>query len=97
MQAALLYLAHLKALNERLRVGKGSRLKLITLWADIGATGKKSLYAQLFLTRAALKSGEVELAPDAGDPYRASLFDHPLGDYLTTAGLEGLALSLIHI
>ena len=96
LQAALIYLAHLKVLNERLRVGKGSRLKLTTLWADIGATGKKSLYAQLFLTRAALKSGEVELAPDAGDPYRASLFDHPLGDYLTTAGLANVAALVRH-
>ncbi len=96
LQAALLYLAHLKTLNERLRVGKGSRLKLISLWADIGATGKKSLYAQLFLTRAALKSGEAELVPDAGEPFRASLFDHPLGDYLTTAGLEGMAALARH-
>lgn len=96
LQAALLYLAHLKTLNERLRVGKGSRLKLVSLWADVGVTGKKSLYAQLFLTRAALKSGEVELVPNAGDPYRASIFDHPLGDYLTTAGLEGMAALARH-
>ena len=69
LRTALIYLAHLKALDEKLKVGKQSRLKLLTLWSDIATTGKKPLYAQLFLTRSVLKSAPV--------------FDHPLGQYLT--------------
>lgn len=68
-KTALIYLAHLKTLNEKLRIGKQSRLKLLTLWSDIATSGKKPLYAQLFLTRSALKTAPV--------------FDHPLGRYLT--------------
>lgn len=74
LKTALIYLAHLKALDEKVRVGKQSRIKLTTLWADIATTGKKPLYAQLFLTRSVLKS--------------APIFDHPLGQYLSVAGVK---------
>ncbi len=70
LQTALIYLAHLKALEEKVKVGKQSRIKLLTLWADIPTTGKKPLYASLFLTRSILKT-------DAG-------FHDPLGNYLST-------------
>ena len=74
LKTALIYLAHLKALDEKVRVGKQSRIKLITLWSDIAITGKKPLYAQLFLTRSVLKNAPV--------------FDHPLGQYLSAAGVK---------
>jgi Neuraminidase-like domain len=74
LKTALIYLAHLKALDEKVRVGKQSRIKLITLWSDLTTTGKKPLYAQLFLTRSVLKSAPV--------------FDHPLGQYLSVAGIR---------
>jgi hypothetical protein len=48
LQTALIYLAHLKDLDEKVRVGKQSRLKLITLWSDIATTGKKPLYPSSF-------------------------------------------------
>ncbi|MCD9025517.1 neuraminidase-like domain-containing protein [Cohnella silvisoli] len=51
MKTALIYLAHLKELNELINVGKNSRIKLLTLWAGLPTKGKNSLYAQLFLTR----------------------------------------------
>ncbi|UHD15038.1 neuraminidase-like domain-containing protein [Thiocapsa bogorovii] len=69
LQTALIYLAHLKALVEKVEVGKNSRLKLLTLWFDLPTTGKQSLYAQLFLTPSVLKE----------DP----AFDDPLGKYLS--------------
>ena len=74
LRTALIYLAHLKELDEKVRVGKQSRLKLLTLWTDIATTGRKPLYAQLFLARGLLKSSPV--------------FDHPLGRYLSTAGVK---------
>lgn len=74
LKTALVYLAHLKALDEKVKTGKQSRLKLITLWSDIDTTGKNPLYAQLFLTRSVLKSDPV--------------FDHPLGLYLTDATVK---------
>lgn len=74
LRAALIYAAHLKALDEKLKVGKQGRLKLLTLWSDIPTTGKKPLYAQLFLNRSVLKSSPV--------------FDHPLGHYLTDATIK---------
>jgi peptidoglycan hydrolase-like protein with peptidoglycan-binding domain len=73
LKTALIYLAHLKALDEKTRAGKDSLLKLLTLWADLSTTGKHSLYAQLFLTTSVRKS----------DP----TFDHPLGRYLTQPGV----------
>ncbi len=69
LKTALVYLAHLKALAEQVQVGQDARLKLLTLWAPLPATGKNPLYAQLFLKRSILKS----------DP----IFDHPLGQYLS--------------
>ncbi|MBE0465801.1 MAG: hypothetical protein IBX71_01070, partial [Candidatus Desulforudis sp.] len=63
LKTALIYLSHLKALDEKIKVGKQSRLKLLTLWSNMATTGKKPLYAQLFLTRSVLKSAPV--------------FDHP--------------------
>ena len=69
MQTVLVCLAHLKTLSERLRVGKDSRLKLLTLWSELPTTGKKPLYAQLFLRPSILHSDAV--------------FDDPLGEYLT--------------
>jgi len=73
LKTALLSLAHFKTLDARLRVGKQSRLKLLTLWGDLATTGTKPLYQQLFLTRSILKADPV--------------FDDPLGCYLTAPGL----------
>jgi peptidoglycan hydrolase-like protein with peptidoglycan-binding domain len=69
LKTALIYLAHLKELNRLIGKGKNSRIKLLTLWADLPTKGKNSLYAQLFLTRNILKDDAI--------------FDHPLGDYLS--------------
>jgi 5-hydroxyisourate hydrolase-like protein (transthyretin family) len=74
---ALLYLAHLKALDDKIPVGKQSPVKLSTLWANIPTTGKKSLYEQLFLNRAVLKTDGV--------------FEHPLGQYLSAAWIAAAA------
>ena len=93
LRTALIYLAHLKALDEQLRVGKQSRLKLITLWSDLTTMGKKPLYAQLFLTQSMLKSGEV--FNDVTKKYM-SVFDDPLGQYLSNAGLTAMAEQIKH-
>lgn len=69
LASVLVHLAHLKALDERLKLGANGRLKLLTLWSDIAITGSKPLYAQLFLGRGAAK------APAA--------FENALGEYLT--------------
>jgi len=74
LKTGLIYLAHLKALEEKVKVGKQSRIKLLTLWADIPTTGKKPLYAQLFLTKSVLKTAPV--------------FDHPLGQYLSDGSIK---------
>ncbi|MDQ3695663.1 MAG: neuraminidase-like domain-containing protein [Chloroflexota bacterium] len=68
METALVYLSHLKALTARVSVGDDARLKLLTLWSRLPATGRQPLYGQLFLTRNVLND----------DP----AFDHPFGDYL---------------
>lgn len=68
LKTALIYIAHLKELDKKLKVGKQSRLKLLTLWSDIATTGKKPLYEQLFLTRTVLRNAPV--------------FDNPFGQYL---------------
>jgi hypothetical protein len=73
LKTALLYLAHVKALNEKLRVGKNSLPKLFTFWSNLPVTGKNPLYAQLFLTESILKNDPV--------------FDDPLGRYLSKAGI----------
>jgi hypothetical protein len=72
-QTALLYLAHFKSLDERLADGKGGRLKLLTLWANLFTTGKNSLYSQLFLRNSSLKN----------DRDYQQTFDDPLGNYLS--------------
>lgn len=74
LKTALIYLAHLKALDEKLNVGKQSRLKLLTLWSSLPTTGKKPLYAELFLNRSVLKTAPV--------------FDHPLGQYLADPAIK---------
>ena len=70
LKTALVYLAHLKTLDERVSLGKNSKLQLLTLWADMPTSGKSSLYSQLFLRRIGLR--------EHPDP----VFDHPLGYYL---------------
>jgi hypothetical protein len=73
LKTAFVYIAHLKALDERVKIGKNSRLKLLSIWSNLSTTGKNPLYAQLFLTRSMLKN----------DP----MFDDPLGNYLSKAGV----------
>ncbi|MGV3503016.1 MAG: neuraminidase-like domain-containing protein [Adhaeribacter sp.] len=73
LQTALVYLAHFKELHSLLGGGKGSRIRLLTLWANLPTRGKNPLYAQLFLTRSIKKED--------------AFFDHPLGLYLSTPGL----------
>jgi peptidoglycan hydrolase-like protein with peptidoglycan-binding domain len=73
LKTTLVYLAHLKNLDERVKVGKNGRLKLLTLWSNLSTTGKSPLYSQLFLTRSVLKNDPV--------------FDDPLGNYLSKAGI----------
>ncbi|MGK7913933.1 MAG: neuraminidase-like domain-containing protein [Prochloraceae cyanobacterium] len=68
LKTALVYLAHLKQISDRTKVGKDSRLKLLTLWSEISTTGNSPLYDQLFLKQSVLKN----------DP----IFDDPLGKYL---------------
>jgi hypothetical protein len=68
LASALVYLAHWKALGDRLQLGADARTKLLTLWSDIPTTGHKPLYAQLFLGRG------VAQAP--------AVFDSALGEYL---------------
>jgi len=66
---ALVYMAHLNELAEKVPAGKNTRLKLLTLWSSLSTSGKNPLYAQLFLTRSVLKN----------DP----AFDDALGNYLS--------------
>lgn len=73
LQTALVYLAHFKELHALLGGGKGSCIRLLTLWTDLPVRGKNPLYAQLFLTRSIKKEDAV--------------FDHPLGFYLSAPGL----------
>jgi hypothetical protein len=73
LKTALIYIAHLKTLEGQAPVGKGGRLKFLTMWTSLPTTGANPLYAQLFLTRSVLKADAV--------------FDDPLGRYLTQAGL----------
>ena len=69
LRTALVYMAHLKTLAERVPVGKRGRLGLLTLWSPLPTSGREPLYAKLFLTRSIVKN----------DP----AFDHPLGEYLS--------------
>jgi hypothetical protein len=88
LKTALIYLSHFKALNEQVNTGKSSRLQLITLWSDLSITGEEPLYARLFLTHSMLKSGEVF---DNEAKKYVSVFDDPLGQYLSEAGLTAMA------
>jgi hypothetical protein len=90
LKTALITLSHLKALDQKVKVGKDNRLKLMTLWSDIPITGKKPLYAQLFLTRSVLKSGQVEIIVNDRS-HRLSAFDDALGDYLSPTQLSRIA------
>jgi Neuraminidase-like domain len=74
LKTALVYLAHLKEISDRLNLGRNSRIKLLTLWSNLSTTGNNSLYAQLFLKPSILKNDPV--------------FDHPLGDYLTNNNID---------
>ena len=47
--------------------------------------------------RGVLKSGEVEILTPAGETHRISIFDNPLGQYLHTPSLEGLADMVEHV
>lgn len=82
LKTALIYIAHLKALDERLHIGRNSRLRLLTLFSPIGKSGNNSLYSQIFLRRSMLK-GDIA-------------FDDPLGNYLSPQGLAALAESSWH-
>jgi hypothetical protein len=73
LETALVHMAHLKALDERLRVAKPSRLTLLTLWSDIDTGGKDSTYGRLFLSPTILRNDQI--------------FDNPTGDYLSAAWL----------
>jgi len=73
LSTALIYLAHLKWLDEHVKAGSNRRIKLLTLWSALPTTGGKPLYAQLFLTRSVLKQDTV--------------FDDPLGNYLSQDGV----------
>jgi hypothetical protein len=77
LRTALVYIAHLKELDDRVRLGKGARARLLTLWSDIATTGPKPLYEELFLTKGILKDDPV--------------FDHPLGRYLDPAAVTAMA------
>ena len=67
-RTVLVCLAHLKALDDKVDAGRDSRLKLLTLWADLPTTGRNPLYARLFLTPNVKKIDPV--------------FDDPMGKYL---------------
>lgn len=68
LQTALIYLSHLTALDEQLKLGKNSKMRLALFWSDVANSDLESVYAQLFLRRSILRSDAV--------------FDHPLGQYL---------------
>ncbi|HEY0609789.1 MAG TPA: neuraminidase-like domain-containing protein, partial [Chitinophaga sp.] len=72
LKTALLYLAHLKTLDEQLHLGGQGRLILPVIWSKMATTGSHPLYAQLFLAPGVLKQDPV--------------FDDPLGNYLSAAG-----------
>lgn len=69
LRTALIYMAHLAALDGQVKAGRNSRQKLLAIWSDLATTGKNPLYAQLFLTPTVLRN-----SPE---------FDDPLGDYLS--------------
>jgi hypothetical protein len=95
LKTALVYLAHLKALDQKFTLGSQSRLKLLTIWSDIAVTGQQPLYSQLFLIPSVLKSGEIEVIVE-GKPRSFSVFDDPLGRFLQFAELTKVAQQVRH-
>jgi len=83
LQTALIYIAHLRALQSRLSAGVDARLKLPTLWCDIATRGKDALYARLFLQKSVLRSDPV--------------FDDAFGDFLAPATVARIAASKSHV
>jgi len=69
MKTALVYLAHAKTLEGRVKVANRGRARLLTFWSNIPTDGDQPLYERLFLTTGAVT------------PDRA--FDDPVGEYLT--------------
>jgi hypothetical protein len=82
LKTALISIAHARAVNEHVKLGKDARQKLLTLWSDIPTTGNKPLYAQLFLTQSVLRQDDV--------------FDDPMGRYLSSAGITAMAQTRTH-
>jgi hypothetical protein len=68
LRSALVYLAHYKTLEGKLKLGPMARMKLATFWSNIPTRGREPLYAKLFLEPGLLKNDPV--------------FDNALGDYL---------------
>jgi len=77
-KTVLVYLAHLKYLEEKLKPGRGGRQKLLTLWAEMPSYGEKSLYSQLFLGPTLVKN----------DPDADTVFDDPFEKYLTNSDIK---------
>lgn len=71
LRTAVVYLAHLVDLADRLGLPTGARARLLTLWGAIPTAGQRSPYAAMFLTRKVA----------GADP----IFEHPFGDYLEPA------------
>lgn len=90
LKAALIYLAHLKVLDQKVKLGKQSRLRLLSLWSDLATTGANPLYAQLFLSYGIRRSAAVDIVVD-GEPRSLSVFDDPLGRYLLPAQLAKIS------
>jgi peptidoglycan hydrolase-like protein with peptidoglycan-binding domain len=82
LETALIYVAHLKTLVEKLNVKATTRPTLATLWADMETRGKNPLYAQRFLTHGVLANDDI--------------FDHPLGDYLSAKWISDRSKSRWH-
>ena len=78
----MVYLAHLKALDEKLNLGRDGRRKLLTLWSNLATAGKNPLYDQVFLNRSVLKPVRQSVC-DFGDPLGRHLqyFDEETGKY----------------
>ncbi|MHC2297249.1 neuraminidase-like domain-containing protein [Rhizobium mongolense] len=73
----LIQIAHLKALEERLKPGREGRLALLSFWRNIATGGPQSPYARLLLTRQVLASDDV--------------FDDALGEYLSAGSVAAHA------
>jgi hypothetical protein len=78
LHGVLVQIAHLKAIETRLKPGREGRLPLLAFWRDISTSGPASPYARLLLSRQVL----------AADP----VFDDPLGAYLSPAAVSAHGL-----